>query len=247
MAIFRFVAFVLFAIGISGVSVAQDHEAEPLLVLIETDPWLMVIGSDSPRFAVYKNGDVIYRDGKGYRSVHLEKAEFDGLVASMNLAAVAKHSGQFETTDASDQPSEIFLGFDQETPWALFVYGRIRPGAGKDVVPPDVVNLYQHIESFANDRSTEWVPDKFEVMIWPYEYAPDASIQWPKDWPGLDDPATRQRGDAYSLFLPSALYSQFRSLLETRRQKGAVKIGGKKWAVSYRFPFPAEDRWMDSQ
>lgn len=244
MAIFRLLALALFAALYSPQSHAQKTVPEPLLVMIQTDPWLMVIGSDSPRFALYKNGDVIYRTDKGYRFVHLDEAQMGEFVASMDLAGVAKHQGSFDASNATDQPEEIFLGFDQEKPWALRVYGLIGAGDGAPTVPAEVKRLYGFLDSFDRANASEWVPEKFEVMIWPYEYAPEASIHWPEGWPSLDDPATRQRGESYSLFLPSSLYGQFQSLLETRDEKGAMVMGGKKWAVSHRFPFPAESRWM---
>ena len=81
-------------------------------------------------------------------------------------------------------------------------------------------------------------------MIWPYEYAPEASIVWPKNWPGLHDVSTVKRGDSYSIFVPSADYAAVRHFLDTEKEKGAVEIGGKKWAVSIRMPFPGERSWM---
>lgn len=35
-------------------------EPTPVLVFIQTDPWKMVIGSDTPRVAVYDTGEVIF-------------------------------------------------------------------------------------------------------------------------------------------------------------------------------------------
>ena len=33
---------------------------KPVIVLIQTDPWKMVIGSDTPFLAVYESGRIIY-------------------------------------------------------------------------------------------------------------------------------------------------------------------------------------------
>ena len=33
----------------------------PLIVLTETNPWLIVIGSDAPTFALYENGQILYK------------------------------------------------------------------------------------------------------------------------------------------------------------------------------------------
>jgi hypothetical protein len=50
-----------------------------------------------------------------------------------------------------------------------------------------------------------WLPRHVEVMFWPYEYAPDEAIIWPRDWPGLRSKGTKTRGEgSYSVYLPSA-------------------------------------------
>jgi hypothetical protein len=81
-------------------------------------------------------------------------------------------------------------------------------------------------------------------MIWPYDYAPEPSIAWPKRWPGLDAPTTLKRAESFSLFVPSAEFESLHAFLAGRQEKGAVEIGGKKWAASLRLPFPHEDLWM---
>ena len=91
-----------------------------------------------------------------------------------------------------------------------------------------------------------WMPEFTEVMFWPYEYAPEESIVWPATWPDLKADTTKKRGegDSYSVFLPSARYSELRKFIATRKEKGAVLINGKKMSISYRLPFPGESRWM---
>ena len=83
-----------------------------------------------------------------------------------------------------------------------------------------------------------------EVIIWGYDYAPDESIYWPKDRPGLESPSTLKRRDAYSIFIPGKELPKLREFLKTRKEKGAVEIGGKKWAVSIRYTFPNEPIWF---
>jgi hypothetical protein len=82
-------------------------------------------------------------------------------------------------------------------------------------------------------------------MIWGYEYAPDKSIYWPKNWPGLKSPNTLRRGDSYSIFLPGKEIPKLVDLLAKQKEKGAVEIDGKKWAVSIRYTFPSEPVWFN--
>jgi hypothetical protein len=90
----------------------------------------------------------------------------------------------------------------------------------------------------------QWLPQNIEVMVWPYEYAPEASIDWPRDLPNLDDPSTVSRGDLFSIFVPAAKLEKVQTVLARRKEKGAIVINGKKWAAGIRFPFPQEQLWM---
>ena len=111
-------------------------------------------------------------------------------------------------------------------------------------MPPSVTSAYEKLVKFDHPAATNWLPVKIELMIWPYEYAPEASIIWPKDWPGLDSQDTIKRGDGFSIYLPATEYSRLIEFLKRRNEKGAVLIGGKKWAADVRFPFPREAEWM---
>ena len=75
-----------------------------------------------------------------------------------------------------------------------------------------------------------------------------ASILWPEDWPGLLAPNTKKRReDFYSVYVPSEKLPELRRFLESRKQRGAVLISGKKMSAIYRFPFPGELEWMRSR
>ena len=121
------------------------------------------------------------------------------------------------------------------------VYGSLYDNDVRIKSPEVILNLFDKITSYTHSGSKSWLPKKIEVMIWPYEYAPDASIIWPTDWPDINHPETFKRGqDLYSIFLDSMYFEDLKQFLKTRSQKGAVEINGKKWAVSFRFPFPHE-------
>src|SRR5262249_15597126 len=110
-------------------------------------------------------------------------------------------------------------------------------------LPRAIEDAYRFVISYNSPRAKAWLPDFIEVMIWPYEYAPDKDLIWPKSWPGTRDPTTVSRGDMYSLFIASTHYNDLVDFLARRRQQQAIRIDGKKWAVSLRFPFPGEHAW----
>lgn len=99
--------------------------------------------------------------------------------------------------------------------------------------------LHQYMSEFRLTGAQAWIPEQLEVMLWNYSYAPDTSIQWPSHWPGLNHSATLKHENSYSIFLPGTQEDALIAFLATRKEKGAVELAGKKWAVSYRPVFPA--------
>jgi hypothetical protein len=244
-------------------SVCVGTEPKPLLVVIQRNPWAMVIGSDSPEFALYNDDTLVClcdppkedepfvtRRISDAKSLHKELVPFD-------LAKAADH---YELSSATDQIRTLIW-----TPTkTVTIYGnRRRPltgGADSDPQrkaiaqrekkmweswPGEIRQTLRRIEEQRKLKGSAWFPEKIEVMFWPYEYAPDESITWPKDWPGLHAQDTRKREQgSFSVYLPPEKLTELRQLLRTRKERGAVLIDGKKMAESYRFPFPGEEAWM---
>ena len=115
-----------------------------------------------------------------------------------------------------------------------------------DRLPASVSELYDYLTQLDFPGATRWEPERVEVMVWDYSYAPEESISWPSEWPGLDAPSTVRRGDSYSVFLPGTELPRLRELLRARRQRGAVEIDGRNWAVAIRYPFPGESVWLNA-
>ena len=78
-------------------------------------------------------------------------------------------------------------------------------------------------------------------MVWPFEYSKDKPVEWPSKWPDLKNSKTHRRDDdSHSIFLPSADLLKLQTLMKKLKPTTAVRINGRKWAVSYRYPFPDE-------
>jgi hypothetical protein len=236
---------------------------QPIAVLIQTDPWLMVIGSDTPMLTIYDDGQVIYlrRGEEGtplYVCKQLTQEELEGtkkeLAAFGDFSAIKAYYNL--APNITDMPeTKIYLSLNSKT-MVTSVYGlmatktqlpayTVMPGIQTPATLPDSLrNLYDYLVRLKFVGAKPWQPTYIEVMVWGYSYAPDKSIHWPKEWPRLESPDTIKRGDAYSIFLPGADIAKLRSFLNTRKEKGAVEIGGKKWAVAYRYAFPSEPVWM---
>ncbi|MFK7841497.1 MAG: hypothetical protein AB8B54_04460 [Sphingorhabdus sp.] len=217
----------------------------PQVIFRTSDPWMGVIGSDSPRFAVYEDSTVIFRDGESYKTVNLSESDHKKILDLVRLDDIREFGGYYDIANATDQPSTDLLIYASTEPVFISVYGSLDEPAVSSKLPKKLVSIFSKFSSFSHTQATPWLPKHIEVMIHPYEYAPEESIKWPDNWPALDDLGTKKRGeDSYSLFLPIVHLDALKLFLETQKDRGAIEISNRKWSASFRFPFPHEELWM---
>ncbi len=263
----KLVVLVLMLIGMTAGAVEfNPYEGpEPVAVLIETNPWAPVAGADTPRVVVYENGQLIYRKyDKNGAYVFLTKNLNNDQLA--DIREKLQSFGDYKdidpyyvlTQNIMDLPeSKIYLSLE-EREFVTGVYGLVGSKevqesrvAGENnretpTIPDEIRSVNDYLKSLTFQDAVPWQPAHVEVMLWGYENAPDDSIQWPDRWPGLDSPYTVKRGDAYSIFLPGTELTAIKAFLQTRKERGAVEIDGKKWAVWVRETFPSEPVWKEA-
>jgi hypothetical protein len=227
----------------------------PIVLLYEMNPWANVIGSDTPSFALYDNGLVIFAHRVESRqfelfSVMLSEQERDSLVASLPAKQFFDLEPRYETTLITDQQTTVIYMRDGSRAKSVSVYGGLRrtDNDRKAGAPPAFIEIYEKIKGFNDTRAERWMPEKIEMMIWPYENAGSA-LAWPKGWPDTKHPQTKKRGDgmdeiAYSIYLTPKQYETFKSRV-ARAGENAVLINGREWAFDFRYPFPNEDAWRN--
>jgi hypothetical protein len=227
----------------------------PIAVLLETNPWLMVVGSDTPSFVLYEDGQVIYRKISAKKEARylwklLTAAELQRLKARLaSFGPYSKGNNRIDIAEVSDQPeTKLYLNFE-ETRLVASIYGinfvneTRDEGRSKTPLPAELRKLYVFLSSLEFKDATEWTPKYIEAIAWNYDHAVDASVSWPKQWPGLNSPMTIKNSSTYSIFIPAAELKNVSTFLRIRKEKGAVEIDGKKFAVSVRRVFPSEPVW----
>ncbi len=238
--------FTLLFLLFFGNAVAQNGDAKygrALIILVERNPSLMVIGSDTPTFVLYEHGHVIYKRTEDRRvtvyQVKLDPASMKQLIESLDPADEFYGLPEvIRVSSASDQPTNS-LSVNIKRPKQVHVYGNLRRriGVTDTEPPPAFMRVYNKLASFSHPAATVWQPKRMEVMFWDYDYAPN-NVDWPRELPDLKSGTTVKRGDAYSVFLEDAQFAAFKTFYDTLGEKTAVKINGKKMAVSFRYPFP---------
>ena len=229
----------------------------PLLVLMTDDPWAMVIGSDTPRLVAYEDGTVIYtREQDKVSGIWVAQLPAERLSELLDIARpLLKLPGLKREYDlapgVTDLPTTTLFISDNDVTKVVGVYGLSTRGRafrdsreGEDPPPEDFMKTYKALCEYVAPDAKPWVPPFVEVMLWGYDYAPEESIVWPNKWPKLDSPRTRKRGNSYSVFLDGTELQSLKDFVASRKEKGAVEVEGKKFAIAYRFTYPSEPVWM---
>lgn len=247
----------------------HSEKSKPLLVVATYGPWDNTLGAGCPSFALYEDGSVICYHQPAWgvypkienlftvRKIENPKKKAEELL-SFDQSKAKKH---YELSASTCQGITIIW-----TPTKrVEIYSdwknprQYEPGWEKDprfqdiikretemwnAFPDEIRQSLLCIEKENAVAGSQWLPDKIEVMLIPYEYAPEESIVWPKEWPSLNSKDAKKRSEStYSIFLSSKKLSELENFLATGKPRGAVLIDGKKMSVTYRFPFPHEELW----
>ncbi len=242
----------------AGSQSSAAASGKPVVIIYEMNPWADVIGSDSPSFALYEDGLVIFvrpkAEGGGheYASAKLSEQERDLLVRSLPATQFFELEPRYETTMVTDQPTTVITLWDKDRLKTVSVYGGLKrtDNDRKEGAPAAFVETYEKLKGFQPSKAARWTPEKVELMIWPFENA-GGPLPWPKNWPDTRHPETKRRGQSpgqisYSIYLTPAQYEALKKSV-TARSADALLINGRKWAFSFRFPFPGEDSWRKNK
>lgn len=224
---------------------------QPEILLYERNPWLTVIGADSPVFAAYQTGQIIWQDNspsqkqghnqrQRYKSVTLGQKEYSELLSKLN--EVLPLDDNYDLSDVTDQPSTMLYLKTSGNEKKITVHGSLNDELVRSKAPKEFVNVYDYIKAYQHTDAVSWNPKYIEVLVWPYKSDPEGAASWPKNWPDTKSKRTRRHGDLFSIYLPIKYERNLSKFLEkVNEESGAIKMNGKIWAISTRIPFPHEE------
>jgi len=235
---------------------------KPLVVWVQTNPWLWVIGSDTPRVVLYEDGELVL--GKPvdhafvYRHRRLQAAELAAFKERLRpVAAAAEIHPRYDLTGGmTDQPAALLYVRSREREIATAIEGlgardsapgKREPSDRADAGLTALLDLHNFLATLDEAGSVEWRPRYVEVMLWPFRAPGASAIRWPSDWPSLtSDRARKRHEDQYSIYLDGAMEPKVASFAATRSKAGGVEVGGRIWAISLRPVFPSEPIWRQA-
>lgn len=223
----------------------QDF-GRPLVWLIDYNPWAMFIGADAPYFTLYESGQVIYVKNHHFRLAILSPAEVSVMIKEFKLTdTFFAHDRYIKTSDADDlHTMVVFVNLDTLKTFGIF-------GFFTDTLPRVFLHVFEMPAAFSDRRSTEWLPDKVEVMLTDYSHSPETPIPWPAGWPDLNAPDSRHwngNGDGRigggRMYLPIKYLSKLQQIASKMKEKQAILINGRKYSFGYRLVPPGVDSVM---
>lgn len=238
---------------------SNSNFGNPLVVLVEHNPWLMVLNSDEPTIVIYANGKIIYQkiedDRKVFYCVTLDSVAFDSLMRDLNfdddsILNFPNSIDPYENdrTSMGDLPTNELYIYSADSVKLISIYGSLFTNTFYKWTPPYLANIVKKLKEFSSPVAEIWQPQKIEVVVWGYEYSPEIPAEWPDDWPDIKGKdayvhETSNTGDMYSIYLDSEHLDELKDLLANDRLHQAILMNGRKWALRYRFPFPHEPKW----
>lgn len=193
-------------------------ERLPVLVLEEHGGWdsSRYPATDTPTFALYDDGLVLFVDGVGERArvlqAHLSPAQVDRIVRDAH-AKLAGLPDLIAGSGASDQPSVTIRVQTRGPTRTIVAWGMDRAGGATDAgrsIPAAFVELHATLLGFRTDGAEPWVPDEIAIRLHPRDGGDETAAQWPRAVPlppeGASEPPPRTHPDGRVMARTSLRY-----------------------------------------
>lgn len=241
----------------------SGHHAAPLFVLMAHFwPYREVYASDPPDFVLYEDGTLIYyrlkdmedRYSGRFLFAKLTPEEVAVIKRKINPQAFYTFKERYRPRiKATHEPNRFMVLRRPDGSYkSVSVYGSLR-GTDKDRLvedaPDALIEAIEFVEEYHNSKAREWVPEYFEVVIWPAREKSNKTVKWPKGWPNLTSSQTiKHKGcERYSLYIHKSHEKVLSNLLFRQwKSQAAFQIDGRRWSAELRIPFTSEMIWLNA-
>jgi hypothetical protein len=234
-----------------NLSKGQKADKWPLLVLYEANHYTFYPYSESPVFALYDDGTVIFSNSKesgftlDYSYEVLDSTSFNTLLKNLNYKKVlAKEKHVNNLVEYTSQPQNFFYYFNKDKRYANYYYGSLRKGMeSRNQASKKLVELYDKLAYYTSDSAKKWTPEMYELMV--QTRKGNMGVIWPDTLPDFNSSNTIMRDSIFfSLYLTPQEFQVFEKLNEKKSKGENFVINGKECFIMVRYPFPMEHFWM---
>ena len=234
---------------------ASAWPEKPVAMLVEQNPWAMVVGAGLPSVVVYSDGTVLRADPNSRRDPAYLVSQFRGNEWDRLLQSIGPTPAfdglkeSYSMLAPTDQPTTAVVLFGKSGRRSVSVYGyslarldtrTSREGrAGGSSVPAEFDRVAKVLATLAPKNETRWQPRYLEVMLWPYEYSRTAPKAWPAAWPTKESPMVFRRGESWSVIIPGSELPRLGDFMRQVNERQGVLWNGHKWSMAYRLVLPA--------
>ncbi len=93
---------------------------------------------------------------------------------------------EYSLSNWTDQPTQVLAFKSGSSIKNISVYGNLRKQEEvREKAPKEFLAKFDYFTSYSKTGAKDWNPTHIEVMIWPYDYAPEKSIIWHSNWPDI--------------------------------------------------------------
>lgn len=218
-----------------NLSNAQNSDKLPVIVLYEANHWTFYPHSESPVFALYDDGTVIFSNTKesgftlDYSYEVLDSSSFYNLIKNLNYKDVLSKEDYNNTlANYTSQPQNYFYFFEGDNRYSYLYYGSLRKDMkSRKNASKKVIELFDKLAYYQSDNAKKWTPELYELMV--QTQNGNNGVSWPDSLPDFNSSSTVMRDSTfYSLYLTSQEYKVFEELNEKKSKEVSFVINGKE-------------------
>ena len=226
------------------VEVTNLKYGKPLVILSECF-YLPSEGMFLPLFALYENGQIIYRkdtinENVDYFEIVLTKNEINTFINSLPFDSIYKIKEK--TIDASegftDQPMSILeLNING--------YKKVRINGYKEkYIPKDYLIIYNKLIKYKHKNAYKWYPDNICVKFYK-PFSDENYSEWPINLLKIDISAIKDNKENISLVLDNIYLKDYFEFYNSLTSFKNVKIKNIIFSISHEMEYP-NIKYMES-
>ena len=191
-----------------------------------------------PLFALYENGQIIYRkDTKNkkvdYFEVFLNNDEKNRFIDSLPFKNI--YNINEKTIVASegwtDQPMSILE-------LNIIGYKKVRTdGMKKEYIPNDYLLIYDELSKYSNEKSHKWYPDHICVMF-NKAFSDEISKEWPKTLPEININAKKDDRGNIPLILKNKYLKEYFEFYNSLTPFQNIMYNNKLYSIHHEMEYP---------